>query len=288
MTRQILRITLALLCFVPVANAADYSRTQLVFGNVELTIQVTTSLDQNKAFAEIEKGFALANRFNEVFSTYKPDSEISRLNNRSKPAAHVSVSQDLYNVLKTAIEVTRATDGFFDLTFEMPKSGIDQVQLQKNSSIDLKSPDVRLNPTGLVKGYTVDRIIALLQKNKKISAAFVAAGGDMRQFNNTGHGTTVALYDPLPAVAGTQRTVILKNSAVSTSGFYERGRHIKNTKKSPVEHLQTSVTAPDCTTSDALDNTLFFMPIEKIRATLKKFPKTHAIVYEKNGRILEL
>lgn len=279
---------LALFLFPPPLHGqtAVYERTQLVFGDVALSIRVETGVPRDAAFREIEKGFAIAKRQNEMFSTFDPASEISRLNALPKPAKGVRVSREMADVIADGLRFTKLTNGFFDVTFEMMTSGADAIRPRGKRKLDLLAPDLRVNPTGLVKGDTVDRILALFKRNRRIHSALVAAGGDIGRFDRGGTEGTIPLHNPVPQKSG-GRSVSLVNGAVSTSGQYERGAHVKNTRRSAVEHLQTSVIAPDCTTSDALATAFLFMPVADIRKTLKSFPGTRAIVYEKNGTVIE-
>lgn len=268
------------------ARAAVYQRTQLVFGDVELSIEITTSRSRESAFEKMERGFAIASRQNAIFSTYLPDSEISRLNALPKPVRNVRISHEMRAVLRQALGFTEWTHGYFDVTYEMPESKAAFIRLHGNR-VDMLASDLRVNPTGLVKGDTVDRILSSFKRDLKISAATVAAGGDIGRFDRGENFVTVALHNPT-SQPEKLKNVRITTGAVSTSGQYERGRHIVNTKASAVEHLQVSVVASDCTTSDALATAFLFMPLEEIRGTLQKFPGTRVLIYEKDGRILEL
>lgn len=272
-----------LLVFPGLSQAAVYERTQLVFGDVELSIRIETALPRDLAFREIEKGFRIARRQDAIFSTFNPDSEISRLNALPKPARNVRVSREMAEVLNSAVKIAELTRNYFDLTFEAQRPDMGALRFVGKRRIDVLRP-VRLNPTGIVKGDTVERILTLFKRDRRIGAALIAAGGDIGRFDRSGKTETIPIREPLEKRAR-GLSVDLGDGAVSTSGQYERGRHVKNTLGSDVEHLQTSVIATDCMTSDGLDNAFLFMPLPEIRETLKSFPGTRAIVYGKNGEI---
>ncbi|MBQ9626099.1 MAG: FAD:protein FMN transferase, partial [Treponema sp.] len=61
------------------------------------------------------KLFARLRELNDIFNNYSDSSEISRVN-REAADAPVSVSQDFYVVLKTALDFARLTGGAFDPT----------------------------------------------------------------------------------------------------------------------------------------------------------------------------
>lgn len=269
----------------PMAGATVFERQQLVFGDVLLTIRIDSSYDEARAFARLSAAFAEVRRLNAIFSTFEPDSEINRLNALKKPAYGVKVAPELGAALKMGLELTHATHGFFDITYEMERSGAAAIRLHGKRRVDLLARDLKINPTGLAKGFIVDAVAALLKKDRRIDAAVVAAGGDIACFDKRGGTQKIALANPSPRKQNDALVVWLGNASVSTSGFYERGRHIKNTGGGKAEHLQVSVVAPDTATSDALAKAFLFMPIAEIHATLRRFQGASAIVMARNGRV---
>jgi thiamine biosynthesis lipoprotein len=92
----------------------------------------------------------------ETFSTYRHDSEISRLNRGELSLEHAHA--DLVGVLDRCEELRLETSGYFD--------------------VRAATPDV-VDPSGLVKGWAVDRAAALLDEAGLRNYA-VNAAGDMR------------------------------------------------------------------------------------------------------------
>jgi thiamine biosynthesis lipoprotein len=266
-------------------GAAVFERRQLVFGDVLLTIRIDSTHAAPQAAQRLSAAFAEVQRLNGIFSTFDPDSEISRLRRLTKPVRGVKVSQELYRALKRGLELTRATDGFFDLTYEMARPSAASIRLRGGRRVDLLAPDLQINPTGLAKGFIVDAVAARLKRDRRICSAVVAAGGDIARFDKRGGGEKIALANPSRRKQNDGLHVVLGNGSVSTSGFYERGRHIKNTGGGGAEQLQVSVTAPGTVTSDGLAKAMMFMTRRQIAGTLTRFPGTTAVVMEKDGAV---
>lgn len=171
-----------------------------------------------------------------TFSTYKDASEISRLS-RGELALE-DAHEDVRAVLARCEELRTETAGFFDMSFG---DGLD--------------------PSGLVKGWSIDRAADLLQ-DAGIRNFAVNAGGDMRLSGR-------AVPEPLWRV-GIQHprerervaaTFGLTDSAVATSGTYARGEHVLNphTGRSPAGVLSVTIIGPDLATADAYATAAFAM-----------------------------
>jgi thiamine biosynthesis lipoprotein len=270
------------------SSSKSYARTQIVFGNVPFKIEITTTLTRKKAFRVMAEGFAIVRQIDATLSPYRKDSELSQLNSMPKPAYDVKLSPLLCETLREALRFTMLTENYFDVTFPMRRPNASALQIDKNCRADLLQKDLLVNPTGLVKGLTVDRLLKYFRKNKRIQSALVAASGDIGVFDRKKKSTYIALKNPTEDPTKTTK-IKLMNQVVSTSGFYERGRHIKNTGEGKRHnHLQTSVIAKNGVTSDALSTALIFMPESKIKKILAKFKNVRAIVYHADGRVVEL
>lgn len=270
------------------SSSKSYSRTQIVFGNVPLKIEITTTLTRKKSFRAMEQGFEVIRQIDATLSPYRKDSELSRLNSMPKPAYDIKLSPLLCEALREALRFTMLTEGHFDVTFPMQQPNASALRINKNCRADLLQKNLLVNPTGLVKGLAVDHLLKLFRKNKSITSALVAASGDIGVFDTKKIPTPIALENPTgePAKA---KVIKLKNQVVSTSGFYERGRHIKNTGKTQQRnHLQTTVIAKNGVMSDALSTALIFMPEPKMKKILSKFKGVKAIIYRADGSVVEL
>ena len=166
-----------------------------------------------------------------TFSTYRADSEICRLE-RGELAladAHPLVRE----VLGQCERLRERTGGFFDLR----ATG-------------------RLDPSGLVKGWAVDRAAALLDR-AGCTRFCIDAGGDLRL---RGGPWRVGIRHPhrRRRLAG---VIAVTDAAVATSGTYERGRHIvdPHTGRPATDALSVTIVGPDLATADAYATAAFAM-----------------------------
>ena len=118
-----------------------------------------------------------------------------------------------------------------------------------------------LDPSGLVKGWSVDRAAALLDAAGASNYA-VNAGGDMRLRGGALPESVwrVGIQHPLERdrVAAVLET---RDLAVATSGAYERGEHVidPHTRRPPAGVLSVTITGPDLATADAYATSAFAM-----------------------------
>jgi thiamine biosynthesis lipoprotein len=170
-----------------------------------------------------------------TFSVHSPDSEISRLSVDSlrEQDCHPLVSE----VLDRCIEMLVRTDGWFDASPDGPRG--------------------RLDPSGLVKGWSVDRAAAILGR-AGVSSYCINAGGDILACGGAGDGRPwrIGIQHPLD---GNSLAAVLEASdlAVATSGQYERGSHIWPVSGGAAKLLSATVVGPDLTTADVLATALF-------------------------------
>jgi thiamine biosynthesis lipoprotein len=136
-----------------------------------------------------------------AFSTYRAGSDISRL--RRGELAVADADPLVAEVLDRCVEMQRATDGYFSPRYA--------------GAVD---------PTGLVKGWAIERASAILREHGSTNHA-VGGGGDIQVAGEAAPGRPwrVGISDPfirdrvLTVVSGT-------DFAVATSGTTERGPHI--------------------------------------------------------------
>jgi thiamine biosynthesis lipoprotein len=193
--------------------------------------------DDGVAESDLDAVFDWLGWVDETFSTYRPGSEISRLNRGelSPAAAHA----DVRAVLERCDELRRKTNGFFDARFDGGK----------------------LDPSGLVKGWSVDRAAAILDARGFENYA-VNAGGDIRLRGGAFPDRVwrVGIQHPLVR-DGVAAIVEGDDLAVATSGEYARGQHVldPHTGEPPAGVLSVTITGPDLATADAFATAAFAM-----------------------------
>jgi len=165
-----------------------------------------------------------------TFSTYKPESEISRIGRGELDVedAHSHVR----SVLARCEELRGETSGFFDA--------------RAGGSLD---------PSGLVKGWSVDEAAAILDAGSVTEFA-VNAGGDIRSRGRWRIGIQHP-HERLKVAAVVEGTDL----AVATSGAYARGDHVldPHTGRPPAGVLSVTITGPELATADAYATAAFAM-----------------------------
>jgi thiamine biosynthesis lipoprotein len=172
------------------------------------------------------------------FSTYKADSEVSRINrgNLAVEDAHA----DVRAILARCEELRVETGGFFDMRAASPET---------------------IDPSGLVKGWAVDRVAALLGAAGLRHFA-VSAGGDVvvRGWGLPEDCWRVGIQHPTIADK-LAKVVVGTDLAIATSGAYARGDHVfdPHTRRPSEGVLSVTVTGPELATADAFATAAFAM-----------------------------
>jgi thiamine biosynthesis lipoprotein len=181
-----------------------------------------------------------------LWSRFRPDSEISRLN--ARPGVPVLVSRTTFELIERAVEGWRLTGGRFDPTLlrEVRAAGYDRsfelvgVGCAHPAGVDLPVPapvgaraeritldrltgtvtlgtDVQIDPGGIGKGLAADLVVDRMLADGA-SGALVNVGGDLRVEGDgpDGAGWVVAVADPTHADAEI-RTIALDAGAVAST-----------------------------------------------------------------------
>ena len=194
-----------------------------------------------------------------LFSTYRADSAVSRLD-RGEIALE-DCPAEVHEVLALGEEARLASGGAFDVR----RTG----------------PDGRshLDPSGVVKGWAVQRAAAALASLEDTDAC-LSAGGDMvcRVADPARPEWRIGIEDPRDP----QRVVAVvpvRNGAVATSGLAHRGAHVVDarTGRVPDEVLSVTVVADDLTWAD-IDATAAFALGAGAAAWLRSRGRTGLVV----------
>lgn len=208
-------------------------RTRVLMG-MPITIEVVGAQESDPI---AERLFSYFQDVDATFSTYKPESEISRINQGALDIAEAS--PDMRLVFALAAQTQRETDGFFDIW----QNG-------------------RYDPSGLVKGWAVYNAANLLWE-AGYTDFFIDAGGDIQ--------TSGRNADRLPWHVGIRnpfnlheivRVIAIETGGVATSGTSIRGQHIYNPKRPghPItEIVSMTVVGPNIYEADRFATAAFAM-----------------------------
>ena len=181
----------------------------------------------------IDRARAILHEADEMFSTWKDESPLSRLR-RGEIALGEAPDQvaEVLALCRTAREISH---GWFD-PWAMP-GGVD--------------------PTGLVKGWAAQRALEALASDR-MSGALVNAAGDIAGFGGPEDATPFRIGIVDPSSPGRLACVVELTGAIATSGTYERGAHLvdPHTRRSATRLASASVTGPDLGLADALATAL--------------------------------
>jgi thiamine biosynthesis lipoprotein len=210
------------------------THTQLEIMGMPIVLDERDGLDD----ATIEAMWDVLREADARFSTYKDDSEISRI--RRGELAVEDAHPDVREVLGRCEELRVITNGYFD-SWRVSDQGVD--------------------PSGLVKGWAVDRAGELLEaagaRNYTLNA-----GGDVRVRGDAlpDRKWRIGIQHPLE-LDGIAAVVESTDLGIATSGSYRRGEHVVDPHSGgpPSGVLSVTITGPELATADAYATAAFAM-----------------------------
>lgn len=277
-------------------------------------VQITIYDSQDKAL--LDDCLALCDKYELIFSRTNEKSELYKLNHRkdtsdkdtntdrqttpypvSGTADTWHISEDLAALLSEGLDITRESDGAFDIaiapltslwdfTAEDPKVP-DDAAIQKvlplcssdgvtidGQDITLPSDDIQFDVGAIAKGYIADRLKDFLVK-KGVNSAIINLGGNVLCIGSKPDGTPfkVGIQKPFADRNETEAVMDITGKSVVSSGIYERcfkqgGKlyhHILNPQTGyPYENGLISVTiiSDQSVDGDALSTTCFALGLE--------------------------
>jgi thiamine biosynthesis lipoprotein len=189
--------------------------------------------------AALDRAFAWLGWVDATFSTYRPDSAVSRLN--AGTLALDDAAPEVRAVLARCETLRLRTRGCFDV--------------RARGSID---------PSAFVKGWAVEGVASMLVAAGARNLC-VHAGGDVRVRGERAPGQPWRVGIQHPYLRDRTAAVLrARDLAVATSGAYERGAHIVDprTGEPPESVLSVTVLGPDLGTADAYATAAFAMGVE--------------------------
>lgn len=280
--------------FIPVfliscaTGGKRFKESKFLMGTI---VEITTVGNESDCRQAMELAFGEIKRIDSLMNVYDEDSEISRINQAAGESA-VAVSEDTFEVIDRAVEYADRTDGALDISvaplMELWGFGSDKNQVPANgelkkrlslvnykniimdksrSTVKLESPGMRIDVSGIAKGYAVDRAVQAL-KDAGVQSALVNAGGDIYAMSSPPGRDSwhIGIRNPRNR-ADLLGIVKLRDRAVATSGDYEnffevdgkRYCHIIDPETGwPVSGIMSvTIVASDTTGADALATAVF-------------------------------
>jgi thiamine biosynthesis lipoprotein len=207
---------------------------------------VLTEEDSDKALRDSEELIQVVEAADRQLSTWKPESELSRLN-AAKIGQPVKVSTQLFDLIDEATKWMMLTEGAFDPgigrllqiwkvhdSFRIPAqkeisraldvSGLRFVSMNREKLTLMKLKNVQIDPGAFGKGEALDRAIELAG-SKSMAPLMIDFGGQV-----VVHGDiawTVAMAQPSDRSETEKEMLSIKSGSLSTSGFSERSGKVK-------------------------------------------------------------
>ena len=307
----------ALLCLAAPAHADWVRRVTDGIMGTRITVELWSD-DKAKADEAIDALLEEMRHIDDSMSTYKPTSEVSRVNAKAADGP-MRISKELFDLLTAAKEYSVITDGAFDITYAsvgymydfrkhirpdeaqidkaLPAVNYRHVLLDpKNQTVQFSQQGVRIDLGGIAKGYSVDRGIDVL-KSFGIARAYVSAGGDSRIIGDRfGKPWMVGIRDPRKGEGEVISRIPLVDAAISTSGDYERFfeengvryHHIidPHTGHSASKVRSATVIGPYATRTDGLSKTAFVVGPEKAMEIYNRIDDIDAIIVKLDGTVI--
>jgi thiamine biosynthesis lipoprotein len=294
------------------ARATLVTRSRLSMGTT-LTIRACVA-DAETGLSALEPAFAEAARLDAMLSTFRDESEVSRLNRAAGGDAQPA-SAELLELCAASIETSKLTQGAFDVTVgplialwrsaaagnvapsadeirrTRERVGWDGIDLDRaHGRMRLARAGMALDFGAIGKGYALDRAAAQLEA-RGIHAALLDFGGQLLALDAPpGETAWIAeVRDPAHAARPLMRLRLVRAS-ISSTADYERGMtlcgrrisHVVDPRTGmPVEGmLGTSVVAPTATEADALSTALYVLGFEGAKRHAEAHHESALIVGE--------
>ena len=170
------------------------------------------------ACAEIETE---VRRIEKLGNCFDAESELSAIN-FAPSGTPILISEEMSEILSKCIDYNQSTGGYFDVTAMSGRKtkSVDNLSLN-GQTVTRRQEDVKINLSGFLKGYALDKAVGILSK-----------AGISNALLNFGNSSVYALGNHPQGEGWVVETAIgerfhLKNSCLTTSGnANEKRRHI--------------------------------------------------------------
>jgi thiamine biosynthesis lipoprotein len=199
---------------------------------------ITLDVREHVNPVEFDDVFAWFVRIDQLFSTWRSDSEISRLGTGQLRLRDASA--DVRTVLALCDELTENSRGAFDI-----RVGSDP-RVTPREGLGL------IDPSGMVKGWALQHAAEML-RGTGFSNFLINAGGDLIAVGEAEPGQPWRVGIQHPWQRNKVAAVVsISDLGVATSGRYERGDHIidPRTGQAATSAISVTVIGPDLALAD--------------------------------------
>ena len=291
------KISVLLIFIIITISLASCKTTNKEIKNTQQFFSMDTIIDitiygenHEKAFKECNEEI---NRLDKLFSVNKKDSDIYKINHSNGKS--VDVSKDTIDVIQSSIEISKITNGDFDITiyplvklygfttdkYYAPTQSKIEEKLKlvnykdikvKGDSISIK-PKMQLDLGAIAKGYTGKKIKEVLINNS-VEKAIISLGGNVETVGTKGEKDKWQIGVQNPDGEDIIMTIGVDETSVITSGAYRRNvtiddkfyHHIidpKNGKPADKGVKSVTIVGKDSIKGDALSTAVYVKGTEK-------------------------
>ena len=249
--------------------------------------------------------FERMKRLEDFWSIYKEGSEVSQLNRRGR----AKPSPETLTVLKKSLEVSRLSNGAFDITVAplmsawrksektgklpdfktlLPLVGYQKLAIEEDGTVRFLKKGMAVDLGGIGKGAAVDEAVSLL-KSVGVKSGLVNLGGNLYVFGDgprRGGQWNIGIQNPRGS--GSVGAISVKDRGVSTSGDYRRHfevgsrrySHILDPRTGSLPDVPESVTviAPDAALADGLSTAFAVMGPAEAVSLVETIPGVEALI----------
>lgn len=213
----------------------------------------------------VHGAFAWLRRVDELFSTYRPDSEVNRIDAGCLDIA--DADPDVREVLLLAARAEEMTGGLFCVRLPRPDGSR------------------HLDPSGIVKGWAAERAFGIVERLEGHDVC-LNAGGDV-VLGTAGGGPAWRVGVELPGGGGVVAALDRADGAVATSGTGARGQHLVDPRTGAAADglASMTVTGPSLIWADVLATAAFVRGVDSVPWVQQRFPGYRGLSVDRAGRL---
>ena len=290
--------------------------------HIVVSTYTTRTMDEPTLRSKLEKAVAEIRRLERLMTTWRDDSEISKVNEAAGKQP-VIVGPETFEVVERSLSVAKRSEGVFDISFEamrnlwrFDENKVEEVPSQEaidkgralidyrkiiinkdKRTVFLEQQGMRISLGGIAKGYGVDAAAKVLSA-EGLTSFYIQAGGDLyvRGKKPDGSAYRVGVRDPRGKGPSDYFAMLdVTDHAFSTAGDYERSfvkdgkrwHHIIDPRSGYPARASRSVTvwAKDAFTADGVDDAIFILGPEKGLSICEELDDCGAVVVDAKNKV---
>ena len=306
--------------FLFISTPVEAKREHLIQGRtMGTTYQVKVVTGHSQSISGLkEKIDTRLEEINQSMSTYKEDSEISRFNASQQMGTAFKISNDFYQVMKTAQTIYQQSGGAWDGTVNplvdlwgfgragrkttvpqqkdiselLPDIGFKNIEIVASGYLVKKRPTVTLDLSSIAKGYGVDQLADVVRK-EGYQNYLVEIGGEVfaSGYRKDGKLWRIGINRPKidAAFDDVYKVINLHNKAFATSGDYRnffvvdgiRYSHIIDPRTGyPVSNgvVSATIISETCIFADGLATAIMVMGADRGLDLINRLEGTEGLI----------